>query len=913
MNIKLRGAARAATVLTASALVVIAADVAAQEQDQTEITAPSSAAIEEVVATGRQRSVATDVVQERIEQEVVADFLGIDQISRVGDSTVSAALRRLPGVTLVQGKFIYVRGLGERYSSTTLNGAYVPSPDLTRNVIPLDLFPTSILDSLAVSKGFSPDLPAAFGGGSVDIRTSGIPELPFLQFEIGTGMNTVSSSNVLSYPGGDDDRWGTDDGTRALSDDLLSGIYRYRGNISPANILAVLQEDGGNHTIAEANLINCQLATELNRNVDLSEGSAGPDLDLSASGGSTWYFGDADAWGFGLLGLVDYGSEVRNKNRRERGATPATRDVVISSTQRSVQQTDLTMAVTSGIKWFEDHALEAMYLYLRNSEDEATLRLANNTNAQPGSGVRLRTLGTRFEERELTVQQLRGEHTLGPDSLELLGEGIDLGWLEGLRFNWYLSDSEARTDIPNETSISAIDTIDPTSGAVTTEIRATASAADFRFTELIDDVSSSGWALEMPFLLGEVSELELALGQDVYQKGRRYLQTQLGLGTTAGGSETLRTGEPSVVFSDANLVNPDNGFFLNLGGIGTESYLAAESVTATFGSVDWTWNQRWRVVAGARHEDYKQFSVPVDQYDFSANKIPVTAQQLPDLVTATDEVYPSLALTYMAQDFWADDFQLRLNYSQTATRPDLREVTDSVFIDPFTDFRIQGNPGLRPSELSNYDLRAEWFFFNGDSFSATLFYKDIERPIETVEGAGSEDNVVLSFINAESAKVSGVELESYVSLGHLADLLGDWTEAFFVSGNLTTADSEITIGSGSGFNATNNTRPLTQSSEYAFNLQLGYDSFDGMHSASLAFNTFGERVFFAGRGGAPDAYEQPFNSLDLTYSWFPTELLTIKLKAQNLLEEETEIERGGIITRTQEVGTSFGLSAKYKF
>lgn len=913
MKNKLSGAARAATVLSVSALAVFAADLAAQELENPEITAPTGAAIEEVVATGRQRSVATDVVQERIEQEVVADFLGIDQISRVGDSTVSAALRRLPGVTLVQGKFIYVRGLGERYSSTTLNGAYVPSPDLTRNVIPLDLFPTSILDSLAVSKGFSPDLPAAFGGGSVDIRTSAIPEAPFLQLEIGSGMNSAGGGSYLSYPGGGDDRWGTDDGTRALSGELSAGIARFRGNISPANILAVLKEDGGNHTIEEANQVNRQLATGLNRNIDISGESTDPDLDLSASAGSTWYFGSGDAWGLGVLGLVDYGTEVRNKNRSERGATAATRDIVVSNTQRSIQQTDLTMALTSGIKWFEDHSVEAMYLYLRNSEDEASIRLANNTNVQPGSGLRLRTLGTRFEERELTVQQLRGEHQLGADTLELFDDVLSLSWLEDLRFTWFVSDSEARTDIPNETSVSAIDTIDPSTGAVTTTIRATASAGEFRFTDLVDEVSSSGWELELPVAIGEASELKLAVGQDLYQKGRRYLQTQLGLGTTASGTETLRTSTPSQVFSDGNLLDANNGFFLNLGGLGTESYLAAESVTATFAHMDWNWNQRWRIAGGVRHEDYKQFSVPVDQYDFTANKIPVSADQLPNLVTASDEVYPALALTYMAQDLWADDFQLRLNYSQTATRPDLREVTDSVFIDPFTDFRIQGNSALRPSELNNYDLRAEWFFFNGDSFSATLFYKDIDRPIETVEGAGSEDNVVLSFINAESAKVSGLELETYVSLGHLGDWLGGWTEAFFVSGNLTVADSEITIGNTSGFNATNNTRPLTQSSEYAFNAQLGYDSFDGMHSASLAFNTFGERVFFAGRGGAPDAYEQPFNSLDLTYSWFPTDLLTIKLKAQNLLDEETEIKRGGIITRTQELGTTLGLSAKYKF
>ena len=912
MNNKLRGAVRSATFLSAAALGAFAANVAAQETETPESSAPTGETIEEVVATGRQRSVATDVVQERIEQEVVADFLGIDQISRVGDSTVSAALRRLPGVTLVQGKFIYVRGLGERYSSTTLNGAYVPSPDLTRNVIPLDLFPTSILDSLAVSKGFSPDLPAAFGGGSVDIRTSGIPEAPFLQFEIGSGIHSDSSGSGLGYPGGHD--FGADDGSRAFSSELAAQLARFQGNLSPANILETLNQDGNPHTIEEANLINRQIATNLNRNVDLRNESISPDLKLSGSGGNTWYFGDGDAWGLGVLGLVDYGTETRNKDRSERGATAQTKDIVVSNTQRTVDQIDLTTALTTGIKWYEDHAIEALYLFLRNTEDEASIRISNNTNVQPGSGLQLRNLSTRFEQRELTVQQFRGEHQLGYDTLKLLEDRIDLSMVEDLRFSWYYSDSEANTAIPNETAITAQDVVDVATGEVlSTTIRPTSSAGDFRFTDLIDDVRSSGWELELPWQLGERTELSVAVGQDSYSKARRYLQTQLGLGTTTGGTEGVRTGPPSQVFADANILDPDNGYFLNLGGLGTESYLASERVDATFGKFDVTWDERWRVSGGARFEAYKQLSLPIDQYDFSGNKVPLSPQQIANAVSSSDEYYPALAVTYMAQDFWAEDFQLRFNYSQTATRPDLREVADSVFIDPLTEIRLQGNPNLLPSELNNFDLRAEWFFMSGDSFSATLFYKDIDQPIETVEGAGSEDNVLLTFINAESAEVLGVELETYVSLGHLQDMLGDWTDAFFFSGNLTLADSEITIGQGSGFNATNNTRPLTQSSDYALNLQLGFDSFDAMHSASLAFNTFGERVFFAGRGGAPDAYEQPFNSVDFTYSWYPTDLLTIKLKAQNLLDEKAEIERGGIITRTQNVGTAVGLSAKLKF
>jgi len=156
-------------------------------------TAAGDETLGEVVVTARQRTAAEEVLQERVEQDVVVDLVSAEQIGRVGDSTVSLALRRLPGVTLVSDQFVYIRGLGERYSSTTLNGAFVPSPDLTRNVIPLDLFPAEIVQSLSVQKGYSPDQPAAFGGGNVDIRTRTIPEEFLLSIQLASGWNSDST------------------------------------------------------------------------------------------------------------------------------------------------------------------------------------------------------------------------------------------------------------------------------------------------------------------------------------------------------------------------------------------------------------------------------------------------------------------------------------------------------------------------------------------------------------------------------------------------------------------------------------------------------------------------------------------------------------------------------------------------
>ncbi|MFT6805005.1 MAG: outer membrane receptor for Fe3+-dicitrate, partial [Glaciecola sp.] len=188
----------------------------AQQADEEE-------AIEEVVATGtRLKGTATAVLEERKNQAFVADILGSEQISRTGDSDAASALRRVTGLTLVDGKFIYVRGLGERYSSTQLNGAAVPSPDPTRNVIPLDLFPADIIESLSVQKSFSPSMPASFGGGNVNIRLKTIPTQFIFNVSGSLGYNSENSADALAYNGGGTDWQGRDDGTRAAPASIAS-------------------------------------------------------------------------------------------------------------------------------------------------------------------------------------------------------------------------------------------------------------------------------------------------------------------------------------------------------------------------------------------------------------------------------------------------------------------------------------------------------------------------------------------------------------------------------------------------------------------------------------------------------------------------------------------------------------------
>jgi TonB-dependent receptor len=866
--------------------------------------------IEEIVTIGRLRSTALDVVGARLEEDVVSDFLGAAQISRVGDSTVSAALRRVPGLTLVNDQFVYVRGLGERYSSVQLNGAQVPSPDLSRNVIPLDIFPTEIIDALQVQKGYAPEQPAAFGGGNVDIRTRGIPNGPIVNIEIGSGMNSDANDRGYTYNGGSRDGLGRDDGTRAFPLELRTGLQTYRGDISPASILTQLNGDGAANTLADAQAVNRDLALSLNRDVEIETKNLSPDGSLELALGNRWFLSDDDAWRLGVLGLISYDNVWRNRERIERDVNDPINQV--ETKNRTVNNVSSTGVINLGLSYTDDHQITTSTLHLRNTEDDAAISTRTNNNFQIADGLQLRDYDVRYEQRELLVNQIRGRHVIGLDTRQNYAF-VDKDWLDGLTLDWYASEAKADSDIPNEIKFSAEDTVDPTTGEVlTTAIRRSVSAADYRFTYLDDEVRSSGWDLMKPFAFENNVQLDISVGQDMSDKARSYTQTQFQMGTTATAAAPILFGTPGTVFTDENVGNPLNRFGIAAGGIGTESYLAAQTLNAGYVKADLLIDDRWRFAGGVRREDFKQAALPINtlQYNVELGQCalaPCDEAALQNAKFEESDLYPALAVTRIFRDVWAEDFQLRLGLSETVARPDLREIAGSTYIDPLTETRIRGNPRLLTSALTNIDLRAEWFFENGDNFTASLFHKDIKNPIETVQAAGTDDNISLTFINAESATVTGIEVEW---LKELSSFGWDWLDPFFFSGNVTFADSELTVGS-TAFNLTSAVRPMSQASEYVANLQLGFDSPNGAHTFTVAYNTFGERLFFAGRDGVPDAYEQPFDSLDVVYSFFPTDRLSMKLRFQNLLDSETTIEQRGTTVLTQTVGRTAKIDVKW--
>jgi TonB-dependent receptor len=861
--------------------------------------------IEEVVTIGRYLSSSQQLVAERMEDAFSTDLLGAEMIGRLGDSTVAAALRRVPGLSLVDDKFIYIRGLGERYSATFLNGAQIPSPDLTRNVIPLDIFPTSVVESLRVQKSWSADLSANFGGGSVDIRTKGIPDGFSMGFELGSALNTESNDDALSYPGGGDDRWGVDDGSRELSSTLLAQINQYQGNIDVQGLLTQLQRADNSATLADAQALNRSLSLELNRDFRIQEESTDPDYGMKAHIGNNFILNED--WEAGFLVGAGYKTEWRSSTSIARNiGFPTER----TDTEReSTKSVNLTGTLNFGVKFTNDHSIDTTTLFLRNTDDETAIRDFFNENRQISDGLGFRSYRIQYEEREMLTNQVKGSHYFGDATRELIPLLDDFfGWLPTeTNVSWFYSESDAETNIPNQAEITSQTLTDPVTTAVLNEsVALNSSAADFRFTELDDDVENYGWRVTVPVQFDN-SHIEFSGGYDHSRKARTYRQAQFGLGPLNVSDSSILSAPIDQVFSDANVTNPANNYVFNRTGTNNQSYIAATMTDAVFGGADWTYRDTWRVAAGARWEDYRQVAVDWNPFGYSEANPQITTDPdvLEEGVFTSDEIYPSVSLTYMT-DWWAETFQLRFGWSETAIRPDLREITDASYIDPRTDDLVRGCPGCVPADVTNLDIRAEWFFDSGDNLTVTLFLKEIDNPIEFFESAASDTNTAREIVNADSAEVYGVEFEGLKELG----FLGDMFERFFLQGNLTIQESELVAGPDADA-PTNPVRELTGASEYVANILFGFDAFDGKHTASLIYNVFGERLYVAGRNGAPDGFEKPFHSLDLTYSWYPTDSITLKLKAQNLLGEKLEIERGGVISYEEDPGSTFSASMSW--
>ena len=804
------------------------------------------------------------VIEEQRASSAVATILGAEQFSRSGDGDAASALRRASGLTLVGGQFIFIRGLGERFSTTLVNGAAVPSPDATRRVVPLDLFPTNILESVIVQKTYSADRPAEFAGGTVELRTRGIPDAFFFNLNLQTGINdNTTFRDGLTYKGGGADFTSYDDGARALPDSIAD-VARNGGTIQPAS---VFNPNGFSPAQIE------KFGEDLSGVWDVNRKKRGPDTGLQASMGDSFSLGD---FRLGYIAAAGWKQEFRKQNEVNREFVAADtgdgslRKIQDFDMQRSMREVQLTGYAGTELQYKDNHRVFAKTMFLRQAFDEA--RISQGFTDAETSDIRRTRL--KFFSNQLLMNQVGGEHRID--------------WLKDLSINWLYTNATANRDEPK--------TRDYRFDSDNQGNYFFAQRADnnqIMYANLVDKDQS--WRVDgkLPLQLSTNYKVTVSSGFINQSKTRdsgiqRFNYFPVG-----------PDGFNPAVFAQSSLesiLRPQyigaNGFQLRDITRPTDKYSASQNLFSYYGKMDWMFYDRVNISGGLRWEDNDQ---KVDT--FTLNNKPTTAR------LNRIDMLPSTVATF----FLTDKQQLRAGFSQTLSRPDFRELSSAPFTDINTNQETVGNPNLKQTAITNWDARWEYYLSPTENILAGFFWKDLTNPIELVAVPGSAG--LNTYQNTDKAKIYGFELELLKKLDFVHPVL----QNFYIGGNYTWSASNVQLNAQNLMAQTTNDRPLQGHSAQIFNFQIGYDNPTWKTQATLLYNISSKRIMAAGVLGAPDKYEQPVHQLDFVLSQNLYKGLSMQASMQNLLDDDIRITQGDEITRQFRRGRFFNLSVRLAY
>ncbi len=817
------------------------------------------------VSAAREQGSTAFLLDQRASATAMMDAVGSVEISRSPASDAAEVATRMTGVTVADGKYVFVRGLGGRYSQTALNGSPLPSPEPEKEVVPLDLFPAGFMESLTTQKTYTPDQPADFSGGSVQIKTKDFPDRFTVKLGVGSSFNSNSQfqSDFLRYSGGGSDWLGMDDGTR----NLPSAARALMGPIKAGGRLP--SDDAGRIQVGEAL-----------RATDMAFAPSFRDTPLNRSfnasvGGRRDLFEDGE-FGFFLAGTYSdtykrIDDEIERKWRTE-SFNPETADLsspnVDYAFQRSTRSVNWGTVTNLTVKPTPNQQISLRATVSLNTDDEG--RTYEGLNGEDIGG-RLRDERSRFVERLMTWGQLSGQH--------LLFFGSRLDWRATL----------ARADRSEPFLRESIYLLDEG----TFKLLDYTESGRYFWSELTDDDVSTEVDWRFPFRLGD-REWALKFGGAYRDRtrgfGARRLNWRFAGATVEDLDSALQTG--TIVAS-----RPGTGEFaidevVEPGDI----YSADDKRIAGYAMAEIPVTGKLQAIVGARVETY---DLTMDSRSrFGADSTVASVNQT--------DVAPALNLVYSLRN----DLKIRAAASQTLDRPEFRELAPFQFTEATSLRQLQGNPQLIPATIRGVDLRFDWFFGPGELFSGGVFYKEMDNPIEQVFVAAASS--AYSFQNAETAQLFGAEVDLQFGLDRFAERLSN----FSVQGNFAWIESEVTVSRSGIFQPTNLKRPLEGQAPYVLNLGLNYDTWNGIE-AGLFYNRFGKRLNAAGGSGLPDIYEQPRNALDATLAFPLPNGVDVKLKATNLLDAKYLFEQSanGItqIQRTYTVGRTFSVGFSWEF
>ncbi|NZA26608.1 TonB-dependent receptor [Luteimonas sp. SJ-92] len=811
----------------------------------------------------------------------VASFVTREDFERTGDSDAAAALTRVTGLSLVRDKYVYVRGLGERYSSALFNGSPLPSPEPLQRVVPLDLFPSEVLDSVTVQKTYSVKYPGEFGGGVIDMQSLTVPDEPFINLSVGTGGNSVTTGEKgLTYYGGDDDFWGYDDGTRkmprALQDAIATGQRVDLGNFARDDIRRI------GRSLGNANL-----------NVLQQKDSIDPDVEF---GGSAGYSLDLGEGQLGFLAVAGFENKWRTRFGTQQDAfftgevVEYDADYEFLSTQNNARVNALVgVGYENG-----NHKVSLTTMYVHDTIKEARSRSGRDNLA----GFEARDDYTEWFERELLNNQINGTHAFGE-----YGD---------LKIEWRGAIARATRDVPYENGIryELVDGYWAHDGSRVQNYT--------RFSNVEDEIASGG--VDVSWRLPIERDVTLSGGASYSDNDRNAESREFRLLALDGALPFYnRYQRVDYLFSDYNLSQDLLRIRETTGSSGAAAYDATLKVKAGYLQAEGEIAPMLRATVGVRYEDATQAVHPYDIFTGARQAGPAPLQN--------DYLLPAATLTWN----FADNQQIRFGASKTIARPQFRELAPQQYQDPDNDRLFYGNPYLVDSELLNLDVRYEWFFGSGEYFTVGGFYKDIDNPIESnVNFAGG--TTFQSFLNAPAAVLYGAEIEAkkYFDLPIEANWWGD--NRLYFSGNYTWSNSEVEVKEGDTVRPYGFTRPvdaalfvrdgsqLQGQSDHIANLQFGIESETSRTRATLIANYVGERITARGRPGQPDYIEKPGTTLDFVLRKgfdLGGREMAIGFSARNILDTEYQEyqERGGnrADVYRYEPGVSYTLSLSAEF
>lgn len=848
------------------------------EQVDAELEAEADAEIETFpIETKLEEASIESQNLKRQRSAAVTDGIGREEISKTPDSDAAAAAQRVVGANVEGGRFVYVRGLGERYSNSLLFGAPLPSPEPDKAAVPLDLFPALVLDSLNIAKTFTPDMPGDFAGGSVQIETRGVPEDLVFSVSLSGAYNTQATfKDRLDYPGSSTDWLGFDDGSRDLPPEIPRDFRAFPGAEKPDGS-AVTRED----LVGPGRALNTRMSP--------TESFTPPDHGLSVVAGNGWLLGGKQK--LGVLGSVNYShsytlreDEILREFQADTSSPQGFAPKFDYKVDRGGDQVGWGTFGSVAYQPNEHHELRLMGLHSQSSDKSTNVYEGFDDNTDSNFAA------TQFiwVERGLTLGQLSGRHTFDPLN------GASLGWDAALA-RAVRSEPDRRDTVYN--------------GRDGIWAYRDGSESGRHFFADQDEVSTN---LKLDYTQPIVDATSVKAGGLVALKDRTFDARRFAFRRNptsrdpdltcdgVGGNASYPLDCPDRLFQNDNI---DAVIQMEEGSEAGDSYEAHLNVYAGYLMGDAALSEQLRAFGGARVEKTDQAIEPFNPFGGSVS---VAGAELESM-----DWLPALGLVFSA----TSNAKTRFSYGRTLARPQLRELAPFAFSDYFGGKRVSGNPNLTLTTIDNYDMRFEYFPSLRETLAFSIFFKDFKDPIEPVlVPSGGQSTLV--YRNAEAAKLLGLELEARKDLYFLSAALKDFTLVANLTLVWSRTEVEQTGSSEDGVPFISNpSRPLVNQAPWVVNLQLDYENEHGTGARAL-YNVSGRALVEVGTQGMPDAYRQPMHSVDLVASQDFLEKFQAKIEATNVLNAKTLVTQGETPTSTNATseyreGVTVGLGLSY--